>query len=197
VNGSRVPGWLSFWVPIVTSLVSLIISLGGIFIATRQPELLLVMPDQIRVAQGGQAPYTYLQPTFVGVGLNERAEVILDMTLQVSSLNGGTPVEFYWDEQGTWSYDAGSQELSWTYIADAAPLLVSRQTPQLPTGLFIGPPGWAFEEGRYRITLVVQRAINSRPLQRSIVVEFSQQEIETMNSSQGSRFLTIPVTTDR
>lgn len=52
VRGPLVKFLTLAWVPLTASFLSLILSVTGIFLSTQQPEVLLVMPDQIRMAQG-------------------------------------------------------------------------------------------------------------------------------------------------
>jgi hypothetical protein len=48
-----------------------------------QPELQLILPRQVRIAQGIETgPYLYLQPVIVSSGQSERSEVILDMMVR-------------------------------------------------------------------------------------------------------------------
>ncbi|HYN89412.1 MAG TPA: hypothetical protein VER55_12825 [Ardenticatenaceae bacterium] len=183
---------LIVWVPIVTSLVSLTIAVSSYAVATRAPEVVLVPPRQVRVAQGGEAAFLYVQPTFLSAGRNNRAEVILTMRLEVAPVESESSVEFYWDEQGAWQPTGGSQELSWVFVSDPVPLLVTPQSPQLPVGLFIGPPEWAFEPGTYRVTVVAERGVVSTPLRDTFEVELSQEDIDFLNASNGTRFLTFP-----
>ena len=70
------------WVPLVAAMLSLVLSVTSIYVATRQPDVLLIMPNVVRLA-GGHATgysYAYLQPAFVSTGNNDRVEVIRDMT---------------------------------------------------------------------------------------------------------------------
>jgi hypothetical protein len=78
------------WVPLTAALLSLPLSATAILISLQQPEVLLILPDQVRVAQGrpSGAAYLYLQPAFVSTGRNERIEVIRDMRLDVSGPGG-------------------------------------------------------------------------------------------------------------
>lgn len=190
---AQLPTRLSFWVPIVTSLASFAIAIWSLIVASSEPEVLLIMPDQVRMAQGGDAAMLYVQPTFLSTGRNDRVEVITGLRLQVAPDQGGGPVGFRWDEQGSWSYDPGTRELTYMYVADARPLLVSPNNPQLPVGVFVGPQGWSFGAGTYRLTFVAERAIGSMQLRGDFKLTFTQKAIDDLNAAQGRRFLTFDV----
>ena len=87
-------------VPLVVSLVSLGLSGFAVFVDNRDPEVLLTAPAWVRVAQGPNDAWLYVQPRFVSTGRNDRVEVITDITLRVEPLNGGQASDFVWDEQG-------------------------------------------------------------------------------------------------
>lgn len=88
------------WVPLTAALLSLPLSAAAIFLSVQQPEVLLILPDQIRVVQGRQSgsAYVYLQPAFVSTGRNERIEVIRDMALTFVR-DGADRVVFEWSQQ--------------------------------------------------------------------------------------------------
>jgi hypothetical protein len=78
------------WLPLATAAVSLVLSLSSIVVATREPEVVMILPDQARVAQGEDFgfAYMYLQPAFVNTGRNNRVEVIRTMKLDVRPAAG-------------------------------------------------------------------------------------------------------------
>ena len=87
---SKLPNWLSFWVPIVTALFSLVIAVFSLLISTQDPEVVLIMPSHVLMDisdRSDSAPYVpqniYLQPNFVGTGNNSRVELINRMTLKI------------------------------------------------------------------------------------------------------------------
>ncbi len=192
---SQVPEWLTTWVSLVTAVVSLIISLYTFAITTYEPELLLMMPNQVRLAQGGQGgAVLYIQPMFISTGMSERVEVITGIRLQVEPINQSFQgIEFVWDEQGEWVPEPGNQNFNWVFTGDSAPFLVSPKNAQYFTGLFIGPDNWLFEPGAYRITMIADRITNSQPLNASIEVLLSAENIDYLNQSEGTRFLLFPV----
>jgi len=184
------------WVPLVASLLSLILSVSGIIIATREPHVLVILPDQIRVAQGENVgfAYVYLQPAFVSTGQNDRVEVIKSMVLRVAPGAGGQPAEFRWDEQAQLIYDQATKQLNYAYVADAVPLLVSPKSAHVPFSVFNGPPGWYFQPGTYRATLVAFRVVASSSLEASFKFTLSADNVDFLNRSRGKSFLAFPIT---
>jgi hypothetical protein len=192
---SRLPEALATWVSIITAILSLAISLYTFAITTYEPELLLIMPNQVRIVQGGTSgPLIYIQPMFISTGLSERVEVITSIRVQIAPVNQTlNPVEFVWDEQGTWIVDPVTQNFDWAFTGDSGPFLVSAKNAQFFTGLFIGPSNWLFEPGRYQITLIANRITNSQPLRTSVDLFLAEEDVAYLNQSQGTRFLAFPV----
>ena len=191
----HMPEQISAWVSVITAVVSLVISLYTLVVTTTRPELLLIMPNQVRITQGGNSgPYLYLQPTFVSTGLSERIEVIRWIRVEVARVDGaGEPVEFGWDEQGEWVNDPETMFFNWVFTEDAGPFPVSARDAQHSMGLFIGPREWLFEPGRYRITLTAERIAVDEPLIGSVEVELGAEQLEYINQSQGNQFLIFTV----
>ena len=182
------------WVPLVASLVSLVLSVGSIVIATRDPSVLMILPDQVRFAQGegiGYA-YAYLQPTFVSTGANDRVEVIRDITLTVTRLDGES-VELAWDEVGTFTFDPADDSLTYEYVADAAPLLVAPDSAENPLALFQGPEGWLLTPGRYEVDVRATREVAASPLEGGFQIELTEERVAFLNEADGAQFLSIPI----
>ncbi len=184
------------WVPLAASFLSLILSISGIIIASREPHVLVILPDQIRVAQGESVgfAYTYLQPAFVSTGQNDRVEVIKTMVLRVAPVQGGQPAVFRWDEQAQLVYDQATKQLNYVYVADAVPLLVGPKSAHVPFSVFNGPAGWYFQPGTYRATLVASRVVASSPLEASFTFTLSADNVDFLNRSRGKSFLALPIT---
>jgi hypothetical protein len=182
------------WVPITASLVSLALSVTNLVAATREPEILVVPPQQIRVAQGEDFgfAYVYAQPAFVHTGQNDRIEVIRDMALRVTPFGGGAPIEFKWDEQAELVYDNVSKSLNYRYVADAVPLLVSPRNAQVPFAVFNGPQGSYFKAGTHRVTIVAHRVVHAAPLESTFVFTMTDKDVEVLSSSRGHKFLAFP-----
>jgi hypothetical protein len=182
------------WVPLTASFVSLILSVAAIYVSTQQPEVLLVMPDQIRIAQGHDSgsAFVYLQPAFVSTGKNERAEVISDMTLSVTGASA-SPQTLTWTEQVQLVGDAQTDGLSYQYAGDAVPLLVNARTAASPVCLFDAPEGFFFAPGTYTFTLSANRIVASAPLQATFSVTISPENIAVLDEPGTNRFLAFPI----
>lgn len=178
--GAANPIWLTAVAPLAISLLSLGLSVFSIFEATREPEIWLSAPDVVRVATG-EAAWFYVQPRLVSAARNDRVAVVSGLRLELVTPNGGTPVTFMWDEQGTWQYDTVSRGLTWIFVADAAPLVVSPSSPQLPYCLFLGPPGWQWRAGDYLVTIVATRGQNADALRTTFKMTLPAETAEFIN----------------
>ena len=184
------------WVPLTASLVSLVLSIGSIVIATRDPSVVLILPDQVRLAQGAASggAIAYVQATLVSTGNNDRVEVVSDLRLLVTPLaEGGGAQEFEWDETGRLLFDADTQRLSYEYASDAGPLLITPREAQNPLALFQGPDGWLFEPGTYEMRLVADRIVAPDSLEATFELRLTADDIAFLNESDGTEFLTIPI----
>lgn len=196
---SRPPALLTQWVALLASILSLTISSFTLVMTNREPDVAGLMPDQVRLVQGGsQAPYLYLQPAFVRTGASQRAEIITGMKVRVEPLEGGRPTgagaDFVWTEQGKWLYDPAVRETTWSYTSDDGPFVVSPEQAQVFTGVFTGPPEWRFAPGAYRLTLTADRLVGGEPVQLVGEMVLTEEEVDTLDAGEGARFLGIPVT---
>jgi hypothetical protein len=184
------------WVPLTAALLSLSLSVVAIYTATQQPSVSLLMPSQVRVAQGRSsgAAYLYLQPAFVNTAQNNRVEVIRSMTLHVAP-SGATPPEtdFAWTQQLRLTTDPESGALTYQYVADAVPLVVSPSNAASPLGLFEAPHDWFFGAGTYRFTLTAERVVAGSPLTAEFTVTLSQADIDLLEQPGPDRFITLTV----
>ncbi|HEY8136043.1 MAG TPA: hypothetical protein VIF08_08400 [Candidatus Limnocylindrales bacterium] len=180
------------WVPLAAALLSLPLSAAAILISLQQPEVLVILPDQVRVAQGHQsgAAYLYLQPAFVSTGRSERIEVIRDMRLEVSG--PGEPTDLEWTQQLRLVSQPGGG-LSYEYVGDAVPLLVSPRDAAAPLALFEAPQGWFFTAGDYTFKLVADRVITGQPLTDEFTVSLDDADIQFLDEPGTERFLTFPI----
>ena len=133
------------WVPLVASALAVVLSLASIYVSTREPEVVAILPDVVRLVGGRQSgsSYVYLQPAFVSTGVNDRVEVIADMVLLVERADGSESATMSWQEQASLVTDAEGA-LSYRYAADAVPLLVGPRSAATPLALFQAPAGWFF-----------------------------------------------------
>jgi hypothetical protein len=179
------------WVPLTAALLSLVLSVAAIYVSTRQPEVMLIMPDQIRIAQGRESgsAYVYLQPAFVSTGTNERIEVIRDMTLDVRS-PAGDATSFRWDQVLRLVSNPDSDGLSYEYVADAVPLLVGPRNASSPLSLFDAPDGWHFAPGTYTFALNADRVVVGEPLRGEFSVTLTPENVAFLDQPGPEQFLT-------
>ena len=172
------PSWLGAWVPFVATFVSLWFSVSAYVEATRDPDVTLVMPDQVRIT-GTRFPDVYVQPAFLSTG-NNRVEVVRNMSMRLEPLSGGEPVRLEWVGQGTWEYDASFDALTYVPGADAAPMLVSPTSPQGPVAVFrnVEPDEWGVQPGDYRLVLSATREVVPTPLERTVLFTVTQEQAD-------------------
>jgi hypothetical protein len=183
------------WVPLVASLTSLVLSISSIIIATRDPSVAILVPDQIRFVQGERIgfAYAYLQPTFLSTGANDRVEVIADMRLEITPASGGDTMTFAWDEVGRLDFDPADDSLTYVYLADAVPLLIAPDAAENPLALFQGPAGSYLESGTYRVELVAERVVADDDLRSAFEITLTQADVDFLNAADGDQFLTLPI----
>lgn len=167
--------WLTAGAPVAISLLSLVLSVYTIVQANRDPEIWLSAPDVVRLAAGDRA-WFYVQPRFVSAAGNDRVAVVSGLRLEVRTPDGAE-IEFWWDEQGSWRYEPPFSGLTWIYIADPAPLVVGPSSPQLPTCLFVGPAGWRWQPGTYRVAIVAGRGDDPDALRTEFSMTFPESDL--------------------
>jgi hypothetical protein len=193
----RLPRPKAAWIPTITAAVSFLISIYTFLSTSRPPRIELIPPRLVRIAQGGPAgPHVYLQPVLLGQGRGERAEVVLGFTLRAEPLAGGAAADFIWDETGEWIFDSETQELSWAYLSDPGPVLLTAQTALAPTLLFVGPADWRFDPGAYRLTLLVEPAVGRGAIQERFGIALTEEDARILEETRGARFLTFEVVPD-
>ncbi len=180
------------WVPLTAALLSLVLSVVAIYTATQQPSVALLMPDQVRIAQGRSTggAYLYLQPAFVNTAQNNRVEVIRDMSLHVV---GPATADFTWTEQLRLATDASSGELTYQYVADAVPLVVSPSNAASPLALFEAPHGWFFAAGTYEFTLAAERVVAGSALNATFSVTLTADNLAFLEQPGPDKFLEFPI----
>jgi hypothetical protein len=185
-------------IALAVAVASLIFSFYIWYDGHQPPEVALTLPDRVRVTQGVDLAWLYIQPRFVSTSSNDRVEVIESIEVSVAPVlsNPSTrqAVTFDWGEQGQMTYSESSRTLSWQWVADPGPLVVSPGNPQNPTGLFYAPEGWFWEVGRYQVTIAASTTVSDRVITNSLQFELTQEEIDQLNAQPGDIFLTIPAT---
>jgi len=182
------------WVPLTAALLSLVLSLTSIYVSTRQPEVLLILPDVVRIAGGHKtgASYLYLQPAFVSTGNNDRVEVIRGMRLTAQHDGGSAPVELAWREQVRFVTNAAGT-LEYQHDADAVPLLISPRTAAAPIALFQAPAGWFVDAGTYRFTLIGERVVGGDEMRADFSVTVRAEDAPVLAETSPERFITYPI----
>ena len=180
------------WVPLTAALLSLVLSVVAIYTATQQPAVSLLMPAQVRIAQGRSTggAYLYLQPAFVNTAQNNRVEVIRDMSLHVS---GPATADLTWTQQLRLVTDATSGELTYQYVADAMPLVVSPSNAASPLALFEAPHGWFFAAGTYEFTLTADRVVAGSALTATFSVTLTADSVAFLDQPGPDQFLEFPI----
>jgi hypothetical protein len=196
--GDRLPfisAKILVWLPLLIAAISFAISTYTFFATNAAPDLALTMPAFVRVAQGpnlGDDALMYLQPSFATMGQSAHVGVITTMTRRAQPAFSGESVEFTWREIGHFipGTPSGSLvRLNYEYVGDPQPLPVSQGNPQAPVATFVGPRGWYFALGAYKIPLIATRQVNTAPLQRTIQVTLTAADIATLNAIGGGTFL--------
>ncbi len=183
------------WVPLTAAFLSLILSVVAIIASTQQPQVMLILPDTLRVAQGRStgAAYVYLQPAFVNTAKSDRVEVIRDVRLRVAPVDRSRPpVDFNWREQIKLVGDSTSGGLIYQHEADAVPLVVSPSNAVAPLSLFRAPDGWFFTPGTYSFTLIADRVVVSEPVSGAFSAELSADTVAYLDQPGQDKFVALP-----
>src|SRR5688572_1523962 len=180
------------WVPLTAALLSLPLSVVAIYTATQQPSVSLLMPSQVRIAQGRSTggAYLYLQPAFVNTAQNNRVEVIRDMSLHAT---GPATTDFTWTQQLRLETDPETGALTYQYVADAVPLVVSPSNASSPLGLFEAPNGWFFGAGTYQFTLNAGRVVADSPLTATFSVTLTADDVAFLDQPGPDQFITLTI----
>lgn len=184
------------WVPLTAALLSLSLSVVAIYTSTLQPSVTLLMPSEVRIAQGRSsgAAYLYLQPAFVNTAQNNRVEVIRGMTLHVAAVNTTTAAaDFAWTQQLRLEVDSSSGELTYRYVGDAVPLVVSPSNAASPLALFEAPTGWFFAAGTYEFSLTADRVVAGSPLNARFSVNLTADNLAFFDQPGPDKFLTFSI----
>jgi hypothetical protein len=147
------------------------------------------------VTQGEDEAWLYFQPRFVSASANDRIDVITTLGVEIAPADG-EPAAFGWDEQGTWAFDHDTRSLTWDWVADPGPLVVSPANPQMPTGLFFAPSGWLWAAGDYTITVTATAEASDDTLTATGIFTITEEELQQLESGRGSIFLSLPLAPD-
>jgi hypothetical protein len=181
----------------VVAVSSAILSVYTFITTSRPPDISLIVPPVVRMTQGPESAWLYVQPGAVSERQSDRIEVITSLKLCVAPLNGGAdPVKFFWTEQGKWQYDPDNETMrtNYVFVSDPAPIVVSPSRTQLPLGLFQAPTGWMWEPGTYRVAIVAYRAVADEPVQSTFKVDLPASIVEQANNKKGLVWFAVPTT---
>ncbi len=182
---------------LLIAAISLVFSVYNFWLANQQPELWLGMPGLVRVSdRPDNTVWMYLQPTFVKTGPSQRSAVIGQMQVSVQPAGGGPSTIFRWTERGNFAYDAAAatMQFTWNWQADAGPLLVTQDQPQVPLCRFVGPPGWQFQPGKYLVTLEASPALGGKPLDHTIEISLEDSDLQQLDQGRGRLFYVFDAT---
>ncbi|MFJ8213033.1 hypothetical protein [Streptomyces sp. NPDC096033] len=174
------------WIGTLVGVVALGLSIYNLLALQQEPAVEVALPHIIRIAQGKDT-WLYLQPTLSTRVKTERVEVVTQIELELRPQNGGKRPAFFWDETGSFSYNAASHDLTYQRVADPSPLLVSQTAPQQPLLLF-NAVGWNFAEGRYVGTLVLHRESSRQPLRKRFCLVISKDAVSIMRKADQYKF---------
>lgn len=183
--------WLIAGIPVAIAVLSFALSLYIWYDGNRPPEIELTLPDRVRVTQGHDSAWLYIQPRFFSTSANDRIDGIAGIDVTITLSGDDEPATFEWDEQGTWTFNQAARSLTWQWVADPGPLVVSPAVSQQPVGLFMAPDGWYWQAGEYLVTVTAETTVSDDVLTESSSLTLSEDTVTQLNASPGSLFLTI------
>lgn len=179
-------------IPLVVAVISLLFSMFTWWTTNRAPDVAVGVPSVVRVVQAGDSAWMYVQPHFIVAGATDRVAVVTGLSVTVAPRAGADAASFAWEEQGTWTYDSPTQALTWEFVADPSPLLVSASTPQSPVALMVSAEPMAWAPGAYGVTILATRA-DGDPVRAEFTMAISEQVAADLRRDPG-RFLEVPAT---
>ncbi|MGD9710521.1 MAG: hypothetical protein AB7V46_00435 [Thermomicrobiales bacterium] len=188
--------WLIAGIPVTIAVLSFLLSFYTWYENSRPPEIELALPDRVRVTQGEDRAWLYIQPRYVSTSQNDRIDVITRIEIEVKREGESPSIPFDWDEQGTWTFDHETRSLTWNWVADPGPLVVSSAAPQMPTGLFMAPDDWLWVAGDYELTISSPTSVGDQRLVETGTITITEDQHRQLESGRGSLFLTVPLVTD-
>lgn len=187
--------WLIAGIPVTIAMLSFLLSLYTWYDSNRPPQIELALPDRVRVTQGEDRAWLYIQPRYVSTSQNDQIDVVTSIEVEVKPPEASASIPFDWDEQGIWNFDHASRSLTWDWVADPGPLVVSPADPQMPSGLFLSRDGWLWAAGDYEITVSSSTSAGDKTLAASGTMTITDDQLVQLESGRGSLFLTVPLVT--
>lgn len=196
-----VPGFMKNWVPFSIAIISFVVSMYTFFITTREPVVDLVLPQQIRVSVNWSRaePFSValFQPTFVHAGPSQQVEVIESMALTLYPT--ATPTDTHtieWKETGRLFTDSTTQVITYEWLADPAPLLLSRESAQSPLAVFYGADGLVWWPGEWRAEIRATRAEGDPDLVARFTFTVSQENFDLLRGGTPT-YVNLPIAPQR
>ena len=183
--------WLIAGIPVAIAVLSFALSLYIWYDGNRPPAIELTLPDRVRVTQGHDSAWLYIQPRFFSTSESDRIDGIAGIDVSVTLSADDEPATFEWDEQGTWAFNQAARSLTWQWVADPGPLVVSPAVPQQPVGLFMAPDGWYWQAGEYLVTVTAETTVSDEVLSQTSLLTLDENTVAQLNESPASLFLTI------
>lgn len=193
-----VPGFMSKWVPFTIAIASFVVSMYTFFVTTREPVVDVVLPQNIRVSVSSHAtdPFSiaFLQPTFVHAGPSQRVEVVESMRL-IFTAPDDTTTRFTmpWRETGAFYQEPTSPAISYRWVADPSPVLLSRETAQSPLGVFYGDSDLVWSPGVWTAELRATRAAGDPDLVSRFTFDISSEKFDLLSAATGV-YVSVPIT---
>src|SRR5688572_7546162 len=82
----RYSRWLLAGIPAVIAVLSFALSAYIWYDQNQPPEVELTLPDRVRVTQGNESAWLYIQPRFVSTASSDRIDVITSLEVEVTPL---------------------------------------------------------------------------------------------------------------
>lgn len=191
-----VPGFMSKWVPFTIAVTSFIVSMYTFFITQREPVVDVVLPQMIRISVNGSGPapfsIAFFRPTFVHAGPSQQVEVVETMRLILTPPSGAAGHTVEWRETGAFTQDPTSPAINYQWLADPAPLLLSRETAQSPIAVFYGDPSLVWEPGEWRAEFHGTRMAGEPDLVARFTFTVTQEYFDLLSLAD-SRYIGLPI----
>jgi hypothetical protein len=174
---------LQGWTTVVTAVAALVLSITTYRQLNHRPDIQMVMPKLIRIAQSDTYTWLYIQPSFTVQEKTDLTGVVSSVRVALRGPPGTNRPRFYWWGVAAFSQNNG-QGLSYGYLADPAPLVVTQDKPQAQYLRFnsLVP---VFTIGRWNGSLIVDRQGQS-PLSTSFCIDMSASALQQIQQAQGN-----------
>ncbi|MEV7614659.1 hypothetical protein [Streptomyces sp. NPDC089799] len=182
------------WVSTVAALIALAFSTYNFLDGLPDPPQTEVAPPRlIRMDwhKKNHALSVFIQPSVSTRVETDTVEVITDARLTLTPVGGakGTPSpvpHFFWQQAVKWSYDKGSGDIFFTYLADPAPFSVIRDEPQLPS-LHFTALDWTPTASALKGTLMLHRASGQDPIGLPVCIRLQDPDVTSLTGTEGYR----------